>query len=164
MRLLDADPKLDEESRKFRPFFIPTRGATGRLAFLAAPEYSSEAKPVEVALGLFLRFLINPHNKKLGGPCKHCGNYFVKKTERKISVYCSEKCGHRFTSRLANKDRRDRGHERELERAKKWIMRWRNTKTAMPWKKWVSNQAQIKKHWLTRAVRKGELVEPANQI
>ena len=164
MRLLDADPRLDRETRNYRPYFIPTRGATARLAYRAAPEYSSHAKPVEIALGQFLPFLINPYNEKLGGPCKHCGNYFVKKTERKISVYCSEKCGHRLTSRLANKHRRDRRHERQMERAKKWIMRWCNTKTAIPWKEWVSNQAQIKKHWLTRAVRNGELVEPAKQI
>jgi len=162
--LLNADPKLDEETRKFRPFFIPTRGATARLAYLAVQEYSPQAKPVEVALGLFLPFLLNPYNEKLGGPCKHCGNYFAKKTERKISVYCSEKCGHRLTSRLANKHRRERGHERKLERANRWILRWCNTKTAIPWKEWVSNQAQIKKHWLTMAVRNGELVEPAKQI
>jgi hypothetical protein len=65
---------------------------------------------------------------------------------------------------LANKHRRDHGHERQLERAKKWIMTWCNTKAAIPWKKWVSNQAQIKKRWLTMAVRSGELVEPAKQI
>src|ERR1700685_2152416 len=46
MRLLHADPRLDQQTRRFRPFFIPTRGATARLAYLEAPQYSSEAKPV----------------------------------------------------------------------------------------------------------------------
>jgi len=162
--LLNADPKLDEEGRKFRPFFIPTRGATARLAYLAPLEYSSQVKPVEVALGLFLPFLINPYNERLGGPCKHCGNFFVKKTERKKICYCSEKCAHRQTSLLANKTRRNREHNKQLERAELAIARWLVERTSKPWKEWVSNEIFVKRHWLTRAVRKGEIVEPVKQV
>ncbi len=163
MKLLNLDPKLDLETRKFRPFFIPTEGATARLAYLAAPEYSSQAKPVEVALGLFLPFLINPYNEKLGGSCKYCGNFYVKRTDRKKSVYCSEKCGHRLTSLLANRAQRNREHKEQLQLAERSIAKWSNIKTVTPWKEWVSNRTHIKKHWLTRAVRNGELVEPVKQ-
>lgn len=161
--LLNSDPRLDQETRKFRPFFIPTRGATARLAYLVAPEHSSEAKPVEVALGQFLPFLINPYNEILGGPCKHCGNFYLRKTERKKSVYCSEKCGHRHTSLLANRARRNREDGEQLQLAERSIAKWLNVRTATPWKEWVSNRTHIKKHWLTRAVREGELVEPVKQ-
>jgi len=163
MKLINADPKLDQEIRKFRPFFIPTEGPTARLAYLAAPEYSSEAKPVEVALGLFLPFLINPYNEKLGGPCKHCGNFYVKRTDRKKSVYCSEKCGHRLTSLLTNRAQRNREHKEQLQRAERSIAKWSTIRTTTPWKEWVSNRIHIKKHWLTRAVRNRELVEPVKQ-
>jgi hypothetical protein len=125
-----------------------------------APEYSTEAKPVEVALGLFLRFLINPFNEKLGGPCRHCGNFYVRKTERKKSVYCSEKCAHRQTSLRANEARRGREQEKGLQRVERAIAKWLAERTSKPWKEWVSNETPYKKHWLTRAVRNKELIEP----
>jgi hypothetical protein len=162
-KLFDAEPMLDRAARSFRPHFIPTKSGTARLAYLTAPEYEDQANPREIALGLFLNFLLNPYNEKLGGPCKHCGNFYVKRTDRKKSVYCSEKCGHRLTSLLTNKARRNREHKEQLQLAERSTAKWLNLKLATPWKVWVSNRTNIKKHWLTRAVRNGELVEPVKQ-
>jgi hypothetical protein len=162
-RLFDADPMLDQAARNFQPHFIPTKGGTAKLAYLKAPEYLSGVAPLEIALGLFLPFLLNPFNEKLGGPCKNCDGYYLRETDRKKSVYCSERCGHCLTSSLANKTRRDREHQRRLRLAEQWTQKWLNTKTADPWKKWVSGRSSIKKHWLTRAVNKGQLVEPLKQ-
>lgn len=158
-KLFDANPMLDQAARNFQPHFIPTKGGTAKLAYLA-PEYLPDVAPLEIALGLFLPFLLNPYNRKLGGPCKNCGKYYLRETERNKSVYCSERCGHRLTSSLANTARRDREHQRQLKLAEQWTQKWLNTKTTDPWKKWVSGRSPIKKHWLTRAVNKGELVEP----
>jgi hypothetical protein len=162
--LLDADPMVDLATRNSRPYFIPTKSGTARLAYLTVPEYLPQVKPLEIALGHFIQFLLNPYNEKLGGPCKHCGSYYVKKTERKKTVYCSERCGHRLTSRLANRERRDREHKKQLKLAEQWTAKWLNAKTARPWKEWVSNGINIKKHWLTRAVRNGEIAEPVKPI
>ena len=159
-RLLDADPMLNQAIQSFRPHFIPTKCGVARLAFLNAPEYLASVKPIEIALGLFRDFLLNPYNDRLGGPCRNCGNYYVKKTERKKSVYCTKQCGHRFTSRLANKEQRNRERGALLELAKKRIATWLKAKTTMSWKVWVTQRPPITKHWLTRAVRKGELAEP----
>jgi hypothetical protein len=159
-KLLSADPVLAREARRFRAELFPTETGRAKLMYLTAPEKMDPAEPLATALGLFLDFLLNPFNEQLGGPCAHCGKYYVKKTERKRTVYCSERCGHRVTSRLANKDRRDREHKEQLELAKRWTMKWLDVKTALPWKDWVSNRTHIKKHWLTRAVKRGELVEP----
>ena len=158
-KLFDANPMLDQAARNFQPHFIPTKGGTAKLAYLA-PEYLPDVAPLEIALGLFLPFLLNPYNRKLGGPCKNCGKYYLRETERNKSVYCSKRCGHRLTSSLANTARRDREHQRQLKLAEQWTQKWLNTKTTDPWKKWVSGRSPIKKHWLTRAVNKGELVEP----
>jgi hypothetical protein len=163
-KLLDAEPKLNREAQKFQPHFIPTKGRTARLAYLTPPEYLPRVKPIDVALGLFLPFLLNPYNERLAGPCKRCGSYFVNETERKKNVYCSVKCGHRFTSLLANKERRNREHKKQLRCAERWIVKWQTVKTRVPWKEWVSNRAMIKKHWLTRAVKYGELSEPRKQV
>lgn len=34
--------------------------------------YSEGTSAREIAVELFLRFLLNPYNDKLGGPCKYC--------------------------------------------------------------------------------------------
>ena len=159
-KLLDADPMVARATQNSQPFFIPTKSGIGQLAYLTPPEFLPSVKPLEIALGHFIQFLLNPYNEKLGGPCKQCGNYYVKKSERKKAVYCSVRCGHRFTSRLANKERRDREHEKQFKLAKKSIARWRNAKTSKPWKEWVSIETNISKQWLTRAVEKREISEP----
>jgi hypothetical protein len=161
-KLLNADPMVDQVAQIFRPYFIPTQCGTARLAYLKVQEYIPNVKPLEIALGLFLKFLINPYNEMLGGPCKKCDNYFIKKTKRQ-KVYCSKQCGHRNTARLVNRKRRQREHLKLLKLAKQLISEWHQAKTRMDWKKWVSRDPQITKNWLTRAVRKGELVEPVKR-
>jgi hypothetical protein len=140
-----------------------THEPAAELGYLTAPEKTNPAEPLAIARGLFLDFLLIPFNERLGGPCACCGKYYVKKTERKKTVYCSERCGHRLTSRVSNQARRDRAHQKQLELAERSKARWSNMKTATPWKEWVSNRTHIKKHWLTRAVRNGELAEPIKQ-
>jgi hypothetical protein len=146
-KLFDADPMLDRAARSFQPYSIPVKGGNLKLAFLTAPEYLPGVAPLEIALGLFLPFLLNPYNEKLGGPCKNCGSYYLKESKRKKHVYCSKRCGHRLTARLANKARREREHKKLLKLAKVW----------------VSGRTLIKKHWLTLAVRNGEIVEPVKR-
>jgi len=164
-KLLDANPMVNRATRDTTPYFIPTKSGNAQLAYLTTPEFSPGSKPLEIALGHFIQFLLNPYNERLGGPCKCCGSYYVKKTERRKTVYCSERCGHRLTSRLANGERRDRDHKKRLKLAEQLTAKWLNTKTAKSWKEWVPNEdARITKHWLTRAVRNGEIVEPVKPI
>jgi hypothetical protein len=162
-KLFDADPMLDRAARSFQPYSIPVKGGNLKLAFLTAPEYLPGVAPLEIALGLFLPFLLNPYNEKLGGPCKNCGSYYLKESKRKKHVYCSKRCGHRLTARLANKARREREHKKLLKLAKVWMERWREDFSEVPWKEWVSGRTLIKKHWLTLAVRNGEIVEPVKR-
>jgi hypothetical protein len=162
-KLIDAAPGLNKACSDFRSFFLPAKGRTGKLGYLNPPEFSSEAKPREVALGLFIPFLLNPYNEQLAGPCKGCDRFFVKRTQRRISVYCSKKCGHRFTSKSANKRRRDQGNEKQLQRAKSAIVEWSKLKGTIPWKKWVSKRTGIKKHWLTCAERDGRIRQPVEK-
>jgi hypothetical protein len=162
-KLLDADPMVDRAARDFRPHFVPTKRGTARLAYLTVPEYLPQVKPLEIALGLFLNFLINLNNERLGGPCKHCGNYYVKNTKRQVE-YCSERCGHKHTSQTVIRKNRQQEHKENLEKAKRSSVMWAKNKRSKDWKEWVSNDTQISKHWLTRAVRKGELVVPVKHI
>jgi hypothetical protein len=162
-KLLDADPMLDRATRSFRPHFIPTKSGTARLAYLRVPEYMPQGKPLEIALGLFLNFLLNPYNEKLGGPCKHCGNYYVKNTKRQV-VYCSKRCGHKHTSQTVIRKYRQQERKENLDKVKRSSARWAKTKRSKDWKEWVNKETRISKNFLTRAVRNKELVEPVKQI
>jgi hypothetical protein len=162
-RLLEADPVLKKASWNFQAQLIPTETGSARLTYLTVPRNLGPSDPLGLALSHFLGFLLNPFNDRLGGPCANCEKYYVKKTNRQKAIYCSEKCGHQVTSRLANRERRKSEHRKQLVIAKDWIARWQHTKTSLPWKDWVSGRANVKKHWLTRAVRSEELIEPVKQ-
>lgn len=154
--LLGSDPALAKAAWNFRAHLVASKGAQARLIYDPTPD---EISPRATALGLFFDFLLNPYNQKLGGPCKHCNAYYLKKTKRQ-NVYCSKRCGLRHTSQTAIREQRGLEHMRTLERAKEFGEMWAKTKTSKSWKEWVSARALISKHWLTRAVRRGELSTP----
>jgi hypothetical protein len=155
-KLLSNDRILGEAALGIPARILATQGAGARVTFTIA---RSNVSAREFALGLFFDFLFNPLNEKLGGPCKHCGIYYVKKTRRQL-VYCSQRCGLRHTAISATRGRRAQEHLDRLEIAKRLTSQWIETSKSIAWKEWVhSRQPAISKNWLTRAVRKGELVE-----
>ena len=158
-KLFEAEPELARRAHNSRASLGVTD--TGRLWAIidTSPKHPFAADPPAVAIGLFLDFLLNPFNLRLRGPCAYCDKFFVKETGRKKSVYCSQLCARRFTSRLANQRRRKTEHLEQLALAKISIQKWSKAKTKSSWKEWVSKHEHISKHWLTKALHKGELVE-----
>ena len=155
-RLFSNDLILGKAALEIPARILATQGAGARVTFATS---RNDISPRGFALGLFFDFLFNPLNEKLGGPCKHCGIYYVKKTGRQL-VYCSQRCGLRHTAISATRGRRAQEHLDGLEIAKRLTVEWIETSKSIPWKEWVhSRQPTISKNWLTRAVRKGELVE-----
>jgi hypothetical protein len=67
-KLLDADPFLRSEISQFRAQLIPTRESFGKVVFDIESETLSVTDPLFAAVGLFLNFLLNPFNVRLGGP------------------------------------------------------------------------------------------------
>lgn len=131
------------------------RRAANRL--LAASRVKSTPSPE--ALFLFLSFLYNPLRKRLGGPCKRCGHYFLRRTERNPKVYCSRLCGWRATGAAAIKQQRQAEHTDKLRRAAERIRRWEESPRG-DWKKSVSERGDISVQFLTRAVNNRELKPP----
>jgi hypothetical protein len=162
-KVLNSNPVLAKAARRIRAQLLPMQNGKARLTYLTVPPDMDPASATSIAISHFLQFLLRPFNERLGGPCSNCGRYYVKKTNRQTSVYCSEECGHRLTSRIANKAKRDKEHSEQLKRVRLWIGKWRETRTNKPWKDWVSARTHVKKHWLTRAVKAGELVEPVKR-
>jgi hypothetical protein len=159
-KLWSEDPMLARLSHIVRASMVPTKGSRAYLIYMGGPETGlSPGDPVKIALGLFFYFLLNPYNEKLGGPCKHCGKYYVKKTKRQIA-YCSQLCGRKHTSKTFIQQHRQREHMEAIERVRQYLVKWATTDTRKGWKEWVSNQALISKQWLSRYEKRGELVVP----
>ena len=110
-KLFENEKDLAIAAWNVQSSLIATRGPCAKLICTPAPQNMRPDEPRFIAFGLFLSFLLNPFNERLGGPCTRCGEYYVKKNNRKASSYCSPKCGSRFTSQLTN--RRNRQAERE---------------------------------------------------
>jgi hypothetical protein len=161
-KLFSADSVLAQAALHCRAHLIPTKTSRAQLVCVTAPENMPPGEPLEIALGLFLNFLINPYNQKLGGPCKNCDKFYVKNTKRQ-RVYCSKRCGLNHTSQSTLRKHRQQEHLAKLKTAERHAAMWVKTKTSKDWKSWVSNEATISKNFLTRAVRNGELVSPVKQ-
>lgn len=161
-KLFSADLVLAQAALHCRAHLIPTKTSRAQLVCVTVPENMPPGEPLEIALGLFLNFLISPYNEKLGGPCKHCDKFYVKKTERQL-VYCSKRCGLNHTSQSTLRKHRQQEHLAKLKTAEQYAAKWAKTKTSTDWKSWVSNEALVSKNFITRAVRNGKLVWPVKQ-
>ncbi len=108
----------------------------------------------------FLEYFFSPFNDRRGGPCRQCGQYWMKKNKRQ-TAYCSKTCGSKFTARASNRNRRRNERENLCESARKSVAEWSRSRQQIDWKRWiVSNHPQISKKFLGQLVKKGELVVP----
>jgi hypothetical protein len=160
-KLLAADADLARAAGEIRARLVPTKMACGQLVYSTVPESTKRGwNPVAIALGLFLNFLLNPLNVRLGGPCVRCGKYYVKKTKRQ-KVYCSQRCGPLHTAFASNRKRRRLEHESKLRAARESISGFAHANTKMTWREWVSKNTGLSKTFLTRAVSSGNLQCPS---
>src|SRR5665213_64237 len=75
-KLWSEDPALARLTHIVRAYMVPTKGRRAYLTYLDGPDTGlSPGDAVEIALGLFFLFLLNPYNERLGGPCRHCEKY-----------------------------------------------------------------------------------------
>jgi hypothetical protein len=186
--MMAADPELAEAVAKV----CGTRwmlSETGRAqlvlqpiwAHILKPGRANQMRPDRYAALLFHVWTLNPEWDKLAGPCLHCGQYFLLKTERR-TAYCSPRC-HRLNSAARCTEERNKAkHEEQLKRVQAKISEWDalNHKPKKDWKQWVSERlpeqadkrvkisgayhtvllVAITPKFLTRAVNKGELTPP----
>jgi len=178
--LLKRAPDLDRYLHRGNDLpwrVIPCAGGSGlRLVFLLVPSQSHIAPWEDVTVQgldresysprqLFVALLLHPDRDKLSErPCGRCGRYFFKNSGRQ-KIYCSRKCGKDGTAAYATKKRLRAEHEGKLQVATEEIRRWLKTGSEQGWKTWISKQPAGRRvgltpKFLTRAVNKGELIEP----
>ena len=143
-------------------FLTFVRGTTSSEVEVIHTPNTESNDPATFADGLFLNFLINPHRASLRGRCAYCGWYFTNGTRRKIVRYCTKECGKQFTSRLANQKSREREYAENLERVTRAIQKLSPRESGTSWKKAVSAKTGVSKRWITLAVQKKIISEPAN--
>jgi hypothetical protein len=109
----------------------------------------------------FLNFLLNERNEYLGGPCRECSRYFVRKTKRRRSIYCGQKCGRKASSREAARKRRESGRDKLLKTLKAEID---TAKFTSDWKqRIVRKDPDITLNFITRALNSGKVRAPTRK-
>jgi hypothetical protein len=109
----------------------------------------------------FGSLVTNPLCEKLGGPCKRCGNYYIKRRASQ-NIYCSRRCGNAATAVARTRERIASEREDKLTRARAALKKWKPS--ADPdWKRWVAKRTGIDLRFLTRALNKGNLVPPKKE-
>ncbi len=83
-RVFLYEPALSQRDLKMEALFVPVMGRTGRILLGYLP--GSDSDPKLTALSIFLHFLANPENIRLGGPCPLPEKYFYWKILRGFRV------------------------------------------------------------------------------
>jgi len=117
------------------------------------------SQPYDAAAMNFTRLIRNSQRVRLGGPCRHCDQWYVSKTQRE-TLYCSPRCGGSAAKDAERKRKRDR-----LISGVRKALRNYETRPArfaeMGWKEFVAKAVPgAGKKWLTMAVKSGEIFPP----
>jgi hypothetical protein len=160
------DPELRRRTRHGTTLLYPGTDGKGYLEWSAvtpdAHLLSTKADfrpPQDKALRYFMNLITNPDWVLLGGPCGRCGDYFLKKTNRK-RVYCSKKCGSTATAVPFIQRKRQQEKADKIRLAQTSIGKWQEAKRRMEWKRWVTIETRLTARWLTRAVNEGFIQPP----
>jgi hypothetical protein len=158
-KLFEQEPELAAFSKRGQITFYPTD--TGRVYLEWSPSdvIQEVSPPKDVALDRFMTLITNPNWKTLGGPCRCCGDYFIKMVDRP-RVYCSPRCGARVSAVVAVKTKRERDHAEKVKAAQALIEEWKEKKRRADWKVWIASDVKFTNRWLTRAVNRGDLKPP----
>jgi hypothetical protein len=162
----DSDYSLPEMQKVWKHFLAPA----GPMAYWAHAPVGEGFR--NFAARDFLRLITCRFWYKLGGPCKSCGKYFIKKTAHK-KIYCSHACASKASAIASNSRIRDGVYNNKLERVKKWISKYERANPSQNWKQWIAERQWVSDRavgdgdagsvtitWLTQAVNRGRLKPP----
>ena len=158
-KMLDANKELSKKVEKGKTLLVTSYSGRAQLMWRPDPAPLPERTVLDHAAVLFVNLVINPYWESLGGPCRRCDKYYVKKTVRQES-YCSRRCGAAITALEVTRGRRQAQQKQDLEVAQKAIDAWQEQRSATDWKRWTSLETKLTLSFLTRAVNRGLLQPP----
>ncbi|WP_158943142.1 hypothetical protein [Granulicella sp. S190] len=143
---LDPD-RLQKLLTKNYCLLVATNG--GRM--LAQPFFAFESStPDEIALATFRQFVTHSDCELLSGPCATCRKYFITKTRRAGTKYCSRKCGSDLIAKTAIGLRNKELHDELLALAKEALSQYVEERpVATSWQEWVLAHLRGKGHTRT---------------
>lgn len=80
-----------------KTIFYSLPGGRGYLEWIPIPTKTTTLSPQDQVLEYFMTLITNPLWETLGGPCRCCEDFYLKKTNRR-RVYCSRKCSSAATA------------------------------------------------------------------
>ena len=158
-KMFRKNPELAERAGAGSTVFYTLPYGRGYLDWFPIANERAASSPQDQALRYFMTLITNPQWEMLGGPCRRCKDFFLKKTRRR-RIYCSRKCGSRITAVQAVKRHRQQEHAKKIQRARNAKEEWGKRRRRLSWKEWVSNATGYSVKWITRAVTSGELRQP----
>lgn len=158
-KMLDANKDLSKKVEKGKTLLVTSDSGRAQLMWIPDPAPLPERTVLDHAAVLFVNLVLNPYWESLGGPCRRCDKYYIKKTVRQES-YCSRRCGAAITALEATRSRRQAQLEKKLEMAQGAIKEWQKQRPAVDWKSWVCLQTELTLTFLTRAVNNGAIHPP----
>jgi hypothetical protein len=159
-KMFKKEPALAIRAQKGKMVFYALSGGRGCLEWIPIPPKATMLSPQDQALEYFMTLITNPLWEMLGGPCRCCKDFYLKKTNRR-RVYCSRKCSSVATAVPSVSRRRQMVQANRIRCAQDAIAEWSKAKRRLTWKDWVSNRTGYNVKWITRAVTNGSLRPPA---
>lgn len=173
------DPQRTALIVAMRTLWIPADGAKANLLFvpdylelerllgeqrvwLKGADYKRKPTPEVKAMTLFHLLTVVPGCEKIAGPCPRCDRYYIKKRASQ-KVYCSRRCGNAATAVARTRERIASERTDKLARASAAMKKWESVATRQDWKHWVAKITGIDPRFLTRAVTKGDLMQPKKE-
>jgi hypothetical protein len=155
------NPELAQRAGAGSTVFYTLPSGRGYLEWFPIANKKAAPSPEDQALRYFMTLITNPQWEMLGGPCRRCKDFFLKKTRRR-RFYCSRTCGSRITAVQAVNRHRQHEHAKKIQRARKAIEEWNKRPRRLSWKEWLFNETGYSVRWTTRAVNSGELRQPSD--
>ena len=156
-------PNLGEMGNACQVILAPIHGLGSYGIIVYAPKRRWTAW--DLACQQFIRLITNPACERIGGPCPRCGQYY-RRAGKKVKRFCSRQCASLSAAQQSTKKKREQEHAHKIQLAMQakveWEVKWNKGRTKKGWKEFVRDtHPDITPKFLTRAVNKGELSEPA---
>ena len=160
-------PLLEEINRNLKSTYLqlhrdsqsnPHLATIWRLGMVDRNPIRMSLNPHKEAAWLFCQLLTSPLRDRIR-KCKRCQKYFLAESLRMNKVFCSRKCATGFTASDSTRKRRLREKQDRIRRVRDamvWLDKIR--KRPPDWKDCIADRADVTRKWLTRALRRGDLL------
>ena len=162
----DVWKEIERRLGGYRPAPILVSNRNGlRLDWSFCYERTDSVLPLDPHVWAFIRLVMNPERERLG-LCERCNKFYVSKGRYRRKIFCSLHCARNATVSRYMSRRRYKLRQVKINHAKRLLHGYRSSHG--DWKRWLSletkgTEIELTPAFLTRAVSKGDLVNPLTE-